>query len=463
LGSANAKARETAAKLDAWSQRAREDAPFEFFTWLLGDQGRRSTFVARLGPEANDALDEFLALALAEEARAAPALQTFLDAVQSNAESIKRDLDAAGDFVRVMTVHAAKGLEAPIVFLPDTMADEDEGERAGESPKLLFLAPTNEFEPPIFLWPGPKAAMSALVAALALQSRQVSAGEHRRLLYVAMTRAAERLIVCGFEGAKGVPNGSWYAFAQTGLGRRLEPDTAPWNDKETILAMGEAQQAASAVANPPVSTLSVPEWLTRPPVAEAKLKPQRASAEAFAGEERRRAEGRYFHFLLETLAKVAPEARVRAAQGISPRSFAVDIGDAAGLRAAALAILDDAKLAPFFAEGSRGELSIGSLGSGAVDFRIDRLALVADEAWIADFKLGAEPLRPPLDYASQMAAYRDAVGRLFPNRRVRSFLVWSVGPKAAEVTSEGIGPGEAEKAASANALKGSHFLDTVER
>ena len=96
------KLRAAAAKLDVWQQRLREDAPFEFFTWLLGDQGGRRAFVARLGVEAHDALDEFLALALAEEARTGPALQTLLDAVESSAESIKRDLDAAGDFVRVM-------------------------------------------------------------------------------------------------------------------------------------------------------------------------------------------------------------------------------------------------------------------------------------------------------------------------------------------------------------------------
>ena len=460
--SANAKAIEAAAKLDAWSRKAREDAPFDFFTWLLGDQGKRRAFVERLGPEAHDALDEFLAFALAEEAQAAPALQTFLDAVESNAESIKRDLDAAGDLVRVMTVHAAKGLEAPIVFLPDTMADEDDGERAGDSPKLLFPAPADEFDPPIFLWPGPKTAMSARVEALDRDGRHVSAGEHRRLLYVAMTRAAERLIVCGFEGAKGVPNGSWYAFVSTGLSRRLASAKASWSAEETILAMGEAQQAADVVAKPLAAPLVLPDWLKRPPIAEAKLKPRRASAEAFTGQDRRRAEGRYFHFLLETLANIAPEGRARAAEALSPRSFAVDSADAVNLRIAALAILADAKLAPLFAQGSRGEASISSLGSTPLDFRIDRLALVGDEVWIADFKLGAEPARPPREYAEQMAAYRSAVGRLFPNRRVRSFLVWSVGAKVSELGADDIPPGEAEKTGSANALKGSHFLYTVE-
>ena len=303
--------------------------------------------------------------------------------------------------------------------------------------------------------------MSARVAALAHESRLTVIGEHRRLLYVAMTRAAERLIVCGCEGARGVPNGSWYAFVQTGLGRRLATEAAPWSDKETIQVMGEAQRAANAVERPATETLVLPEWLTRPPVSEAKPKTRRASVAAFAGPDRARAEGRYFHFLLETLATAAHGARTRAAEAVSPRSFGVSEADAAGLRTAALAILASAELAPFFSAESRGEVAIGSLGAAPIDFRIDRLALVGDEVWIADFKLGAPPAHAPADYAEQLAAYRDAVGQLFPTRKVRTFLIWSSDAKAAELTFHITEAGNAEKTGLPNALKGSHFLDTV--
>ena len=205
-----------------------------------------------------------------------------------------------------------------------------------------------------------------------------------------MTRAAERLIVCGFEGAKGVPNGSWYAFVNSGLGRRLAPDAAPWSAKETILAMGEAQRAAGAAAMPPVPTLRLAGVAESAASPGAKPKSPPGVRRGFR-RPRSRARGRAGTFTSswKRWRMTAPDASARAAEALSPRSFGVSDADAAGLRAAALAILASAELAPFFAEGSRGELAIGSLGAAPIDFRIDRLALVGDEVWIADFKLGA--------------------------------------------------------------------------
>ena len=95
-------------------------ASFAFYARLMGEDGGRRALLSRLGPEAGDAIDEFLALALAFEQSAAPSLLNFLDEIESADISVKRDMEASGDSVRVMTIHAAKGLEAAIVFLPDT-------------------------------------------------------------------------------------------------------------------------------------------------------------------------------------------------------------------------------------------------------------------------------------------------------------------------------------------------------
>ncbi len=107
-------------RVEAWRRRAETHTPYMFYARLVGEDGGRRALLARLGPEVADAIDEFMALALAHEQKAAPSLHAFLAEIEAADFAIKRDMEGEGDSVRVMTVHAAKGLEAPIVFLPDT-------------------------------------------------------------------------------------------------------------------------------------------------------------------------------------------------------------------------------------------------------------------------------------------------------------------------------------------------------
>ncbi len=112
---------DAAAGLDELAQAARRETPFAFYAKLLGAGGARRRFLGRLGVEANDALDEFLNLALDYERRDTPSLQGFVAWLRDAQSEVKRDMEIARDEVRVMTVHGAKGLEAPIVILADTM------------------------------------------------------------------------------------------------------------------------------------------------------------------------------------------------------------------------------------------------------------------------------------------------------------------------------------------------------
>ena len=110
------------ARLSAWLSRADLLPPYEFFSELLGAEGQmmRERMLVRLGPEAAEAIDEFLDVALAYDREAAPSLQGFVDQLRGGDVEIKRDMEQDRDEVRIMTVHGAKGLQAPIVFLPDT-------------------------------------------------------------------------------------------------------------------------------------------------------------------------------------------------------------------------------------------------------------------------------------------------------------------------------------------------------
>ena len=175
-------------------------SPFAFYASLLGADQARKRFLSRLGPEANDVIDEFLNLALAYESRETPSLQGFVAWLRTASAEIKRDMEIARDEVRVMTVHGAKGLEAPIVILADTTT-EPQGP-IQHQPRLLNL-PAQDAAPDTpdrIVWVPAKREDTAPTAAARATSVGEAVDEYRRLLYVAMTRAADRLVVCGSVG-----------------------------------------------------------------------------------------------------------------------------------------------------------------------------------------------------------------------------------------------------------------------
>ena len=131
------------------------ETPFAFYAWLLGGDGGRARILRRLGHEANDALDEFLELALSYERKAPASLQGFMAWLRAADTEVKRDMEISRDEVRVMTVHGAKGLEAPVVFLVDTTSSPSDTQRL----KLIHLPQGNAqpHAPGVVVWAGRKA------------------------------------------------------------------------------------------------------------------------------------------------------------------------------------------------------------------------------------------------------------------------------------------------------------------
>src|SRR6201999_3978430 len=169
------------------------ETPFAFYAWLLGGGGGRQRILRRLGHEANDALDEFLELALNYERKAPASLQGFMAWLRSADTEVKRDMEISRDEVRVMTVHGAKGLEASVVFMVDTTSSPADTQRL----RLIQLPYGNGGE--VMVWAGRKADDPSAVAAARTAMLAETEDEYRRLLYVAMTRAADRLIVAGIK------------------------------------------------------------------------------------------------------------------------------------------------------------------------------------------------------------------------------------------------------------------------
>ena len=430
------------------AQAARRETPFAFYAKLLGAGGARKNFLGRLGVEANDALDEFLNLALDYERRDTPSLQGFVGWLRDARTEVKRDMEIARDEVRVMTVHGAKGLEAPVVILADTMTPPT----GPKPPRLLELAGG------AVIWAGRKEDDVPSVAAARDAARSEAENEYRRLLYVAMTRAADRLIVCGADGRTKRPERCWYDLVRGPLDAFLvEADDGGEKVLRFSKAAPDAVVTSSGTTSVKIVRREIPAWLRQPAPAEAPrlapLSPSSAfdeeisliapSAGSAADRQKALERGRLVHRLMQSLPDIPAERRQDAAERYLANAATEFLpAERAAMARQALAILDDKKFAEIFAPGSRAEVPIvGRIARAGripipVAGQVDRLAVTADTVLIADYKTDRiVPHRlgevPP--YVTQLALYRAVLAGIFPGKTVRAALLFTDGPKLMEV------------------------------
>jgi ATP-dependent helicase/nuclease subunit A len=446
---------ELADRIDRLNAAARKQSPFAFYAELLGG-GARKAILARLGHEAADALDEFLNLALDYERGKTPSLQGFVAWLRAAQSEIKRDMEIARDEVRVMTVHGAKGLEAPIVILPDTTTPP----QGWHQPRLLAIPPENAAPgtPERLVWAGPKADDVGPMEAAREAAIAGARDEYRRLLYVAMTRASERLIVCGVDGNQKRHEGCWYDLVRDAL----EPDCVgePADDGAgEVLRYRKAADVVTTtepIRETPSHPVALPEWLTRevkPEPARAEIitpstfVDDKAAAEPFQpGGARQRAlmRGNIVHRLMQSLPDVTAQRRAEAARRFLGRQSELGEDERTEIANQVLALLADPRFAPLFAPGSRAEVSIaGRLGDRPLSGQVDRLAVTQEAVLIADYKTNRPAPRSLAEvqsrygsYVGQLALYRTVLMRLFPDRAVRAALLWTDTPDLMEIPTE---------------------------
>ena len=457
---ANKALADAAARFARLAAAARHETPFAFYARTLGPEGGRKRFLARLGPEAADALDELLNIALDYERRETPSLQGFVAWLRSANAEIKRDMEISRDEVRVMTVHGAKGLEAPIVFLADTTT-APAGPPQRQPRVLPLAAPAAPADRPCaWVWSGPRKDDVPLVAAARAAATEAAENEHRRLLYVAMTRAADRLIICGATGERGKPAGCWYDLVHGSLVESARQE--PADDRAGILWRlrgGSFESAAprdSSGMPQPQAELR-PAWLdaTAPPAALSvpALAPSSAEADrAFApaqgsGTERRRAmaRGELMHRLLQGLPGIAAPRRAAIARHHIARSGAeFSAAERDAMVEQVLLVLEDKRFSSLFGPHSRAEVPIvGRIVAAertiTVSGQMDRLAITAEAVLIADYKTDRPAPRrvedvPPA-YLTQLALYRAVIGQLHPARPLRAALIWTDVPDLMEISA----------------------------
>ena len=443
-----------AAFIGALLARTDYASPHAILAEALGALGGRARLFARLGPEAAEPVDELLGLALAYARAHPPSLQGFLHWVRRAASEIKREPEGAGGAVRVMTVHGAKGLQAPLVILPDTTAlpQEDEARLAWTRDPATGV--------PLPLWAPRKELRCTACSALLgdIKSRQME--EHNRLLYVALTRAEDRLLVCGWEPRAKLPEPCWYAMVRRGFSaiaaERVAFDAVPepWEGVGHRLAapqtVGPQFPAAVATAARPEPLPnwagSAPHWTAPPPPPEPVLprplapsRPDgaglgpvpRTASPGDSGHRFRR--GQLVHALLQHLPTLPASRRAQAATDFVRRpGHAMPPAAVDALVAETMAIIDHPDLAPLFGPAGRAELALsGVVGGQVVTGTVDRLAVLPGRVLLADFKTNRDPPATmeatPLLYLRQLAAYRAILRGIYPDRSIECFLVWTQG------------------------------------
>lgn len=419
--------------------------PFELLSQVLTTRDGRRKLVARLGPEAEDPIEELLAAALAFERTHPPELEAFLGWLETSRTEIKRDHEAGvRDEVRVMTVHGAKGLQAPIVFLPDTT----QVPRLAEA--LLWAEPDGTGRPAL-LW-SPKADGDDQASAAArAQAEAARDREYRRLLYVAMTRAQDRLYVCGYRQQREPPEDCWYQLIAAGLEEVGEvvvfgPDDAAPEGRGRRLETPQLQalQAKPSLA-PTEARPALPGWARQPAPAE-KAPPRRLVPSQEAGEPplasplgsddgHRFRRGELIHRLLQTLPELPREGWAGACRRFLARAGRdLDPASAAEIARTVLAVLDHPDFAPLFGPGSAAEVALGGrIGPLVIAGQIDRLVVDDQRVLILDYKTHRTPPQRPEDvpapYLRQMAAYRAALAPIYPGRRIDCVLAWTEEPR----------------------------------
>ncbi|QLF68878.1 double-strand break repair helicase AddA [Peteryoungia desertarenae] len=448
----------TVQTLELFLSMAARYSAHDFYARVLGVHGGRKAYLARLGGEVSDILDEFLTFALSFETASLPGLQAFVSTLELEAPEVKREQDKERDEVRIMTVHASKGLEAPVVFLVDG------GSKAFNHSHLSKLRLLDDrpdrLALPVWL---PSKALSNSVIEEDTAARQIATEEeYRRLLYVAMTRAADRLVICGYRGVQDTgeiwhrmvstalskdesrckpaefsgPDGSW-----TGLSWRIEDPVKvlPAEDRAESASKCQTLPASLLEALPP--TRALPRPLSPSGAGSLIIEDEDEVVTASALFDRSTSgeialqRGRLIHRMLQSLPGVPPADRAKAAERYAERAAgAWSAGERQGLVESVLSVLDHPDLADVFGAKSKAEVSIMGTMSlrgelRAVSGRIDRLAVLDRRILVLDYKTNrqvpATETEVPLAHRAQLAIYREILKPLYPDSAIHCMLVYT--------------------------------------
>ena len=412
-------------------QKADYFRPFELYNYILTSLKGRENFLSRLGHEAEDAIDEFVNLTLSFEENHIPALQNFMEWVAADEVEIKRELDQPDlNAVRIMTVHGSKGLQAPVVILPDTI-------RLANVKKSADLLWGNGN---LAYYPLSSAGYDQTCDEIFNQEKQKAFDEYRRLLYVALTRAEDQLYICGFKPKKDISEQSWYALCRSALaqhGEKAEDNSYTYvSAQEFEVKTEEKTQAKLQIF------AEKPSWLNLPAPSESPLAkpymPSHAEDDLAAASSPLYESGQYFrrgvliHRLLQFLPPTGDEHIRAKAINVFLQKNAADMSPAAiaQIKNEILKLLSQEKFAFIFGNDSQAEVPVmGKVDEKIVSAQIDRLIVTDEKVVIVDFKTNRPAASTVADvppaYINQLKIYKQLLQQIYPGRPVETYILWT--------------------------------------
>ena len=473
-------------KAHQWLQRRMSRVaairPYEFFAECLSEicpakdmQGNilsgRQAMIARLGVEADDPIDEFLNLAISFDQSHIASMQAFLYWFDSGEAEIKRDMEASlKDEVRIMTIHGAKGLQAPIVILPDTT---DLPKFGGNDVDVKWVDNSDGVDLPI--WTPNKKYREKIGDKAREDSKYRQVQEYNRLLYVAMTRAEDRLYICGYHNANKINDRCWYNMIKTSMKNEkdveiIEMDFSKFEGIDNGGLTGQGlimtdNQSAEPKIDDNINevtddALATPEWMfkkstieilpTKPLMASKPIDddPTAHSPLSMAGNDLFK-RGIITHKLLQNLPDMGVGSRMTAAKrylALKAHGFDQKLQD--NILSETMAVLNHPDFGVLFGVGSLAEVPLIGLVSGestitkniAISGQIDRLLVGDDEIFIIDYKT----LRPsprqedkiPKAYLRQLAGYSQLLAEIYPKHKIRAALLWTEDARLMEISHD---------------------------
>jgi ATP-dependent helicase/nuclease subunit A len=403
----------------------------------------RQAFRARLGSAVDEALDHFLALAQSFGNGGGVSLTEFLALVRGSGGEVRRDMDAAAaNEIRVMTIHGAKGLEAPLVVLPDML-------RASSNRDRLIKDSQSDF----VYWAPSAGGRPDFVTTAKMQVDDAAKQEENRLLYVAMTRARDGLVIGGWEAAH-------QRFMKSSAYERIRDAATDMGsfvteDDGTLRLQEDAPPAPVArpvdTSPPPLAKdADKPLWLEQPaPVEPSPPRPLRPSqpdegarmapapGTGIGAASTAMVRGRLAHRLFEILPAIAPSQRADAARRMVASQTDVSAEAGGVLIDDVMKVMAMPALADLFSERALAEVSIsGVVGGDGVAGQIDRLYVGAGQVLVADFKTGPMPQVTPAAYTRQMALYAALLEQIYPDDDIVTLLVWTEAAQIQELSAD---------------------------
>lgn len=404
--------------------------PFEFFSYILNNLHGRQKFLTRLGSECEDAIDEFINLTLTFEQQCIPALQNFVKWMQADDIEIKRNLEQNDlDAVRLMTVHGSKGLQSPVVILPDTVRFKTIKQEAG------WLQDNNNL-----FYPLGKDYYNDQCSKLQAKEQAKTTEEYNRLLYVALTRAGEQLYICGYSNKNSPSPNSWYELCKQSLSKLTSPDQSG-----KMIYHHASELLPSSTDNTEKHSLDtvLPQWINQPapqenplsrPLTPSHLEEDSASALSPLSQENNTtlyARGNLIHKLLQFLPTQDVKNRAELARtylATQAKDFSND--EQNKILDEVLNLINSTKFAPLFSNDSMAEVPLmGEIDGHIISGQIDRLVITDNKVMIVDYKTNRPAAKTlsnvPSCYIKQLHAYKKLAEQIYPDKQIETYILWT--------------------------------------